>query len=80
MRMSQGSGVVNIANDNDVKVVSGKGYIKVEGATGAYKMYNVAGQCVKAASLNGEVINTSSLNKGIYMLVVNGKAHKVAVR
>lgn len=80
MRMSQGSGVANIANENDVKVVSGKGYIKVEGATGTYKMYNVAGQCVKAASLNGEVINTSSLNKGIYMLVVNGKAHKVAVR
>jgi hypothetical protein len=71
---------INDAAMDATKVYTENNTIVVEGATTAVKVYNVAGQVVASAPAAETVRVNANNGKGLYIVAVGNKAHKVIVK
>ncbi|MDE6339211.1 MAG: hypothetical protein K2K97_05425 [Muribaculaceae bacterium] len=70
------SGVKEINSDGNYIVKALQGKVEVDGQFNTAKVFSISGENMGSISQEGEI----SLSGGIYIVVVDGKAHKVLVR
>ena len=65
-------------NSDKYKVYSSNRTIVVEGVTSSVEVYEISGRIVESAIMTG-VFNSKQLNKGLYIIKVDGATKKVSV-
>ena len=74
---TKNAGVADLTGDA-VSVYGVDGAVKVDGFSGVAEVYSVDGRLVKAQTIDNEA--QIELAGGLYIVRVNGKSYKVAVR
>jgi len=63
---------------NKYTISTSNNIIKIEGATGFVKIYNLEGRDIQSETING-IFNSKSLNAGFYIVNINGYSTKVVL-
>jgi hypothetical protein len=73
------TGIEKISTENNLRISAENGIIQAKfDGTATIKLYSIAGQLINRTIANGSF--TQAVNNGIYILSIDGKAHKVLVK
>lgn len=71
------SGINNLQMDN--KVYSSNGILTIEGVNAQVEVFDISGRLIQQAKISG-TFNSEKLNRGLYILRVDGKTSKTMVQ